>query len=123
MKNKNYNVEPIGFRVQRRRQQLRMSQEELARRTGYGGKTSISKIEKNVNGIPQDKVSAFAEALQTSELYLIGMVDDPNMSTDEIIRADYAMTLSKKDQILIDRFHNADPEKKRIIAYLLELDK
>lgn len=123
MKNKNYNVEPIGFRVQRRRQQLRMSQEELARRTGYGGKTSISKIEKNVNGIPQDKVSIFAEALQTSELYLIGMVDDPNMSTDEIIRTDYAMTLSKKDQILIERFHNADPEKKRIIAYLLELDK
>lgn len=123
MKNRNYNYEPIGSRVQRRRQQLRMSQEELARRTGYGGKTSISKIEKNVNGIPQDKVSVFAEALQTSELYLIGMVDDPNMSTDEIIRADYAMTLSKKDQILIERFHNADPEKKRIIAYLLELDK
>lgn len=123
MKNRNYNYEPIGSRVQRRRQQLRMSQEELARRTGYGGKTSISKIEKNVNGIPQDKVSVFAEALQTSELYLIGMVDDPNMSTDEIIRADYAMTLSKKNQILIKRFHNADPEKKRIIAYLLELDK
>lgn len=123
MKNRNYNYEPIGSRVQRRRQQLRMSQEELARRTGYGGKTSISKIEKNLNGISQDKVSVFAEALQTSELYLIGMVDDPNMSTDEIIRSDYAMTLSKKDQILIERFHNADPEKKRIIAYLLELDK
>lgn len=123
MKNKNYNVEPIGFRVQRRRQQLRMSQEELARRTGYGGRTAISKIEKNVNGISQDKVTLFANALQTTELYLIGTVDDPDLSLKEIINADTSYQINEDDRILIERFHNADPEKKRVIAYLLELDK
>ena len=118
-----YNIEPIGKRIRRRREELRISQEELARRVGYSGKTSISKIEKSINGIPQDKVSIFAKALQTTELYLIGTVDDPNMTTNEIILADYTSQLSKGDQLLLERFHNADEEKKRLIAYLLELDK
>lgn len=123
MKNKNYNYEPIGIRIRKRREQLRISQEELARRTGYGGRTAISKIEKNVNGIPQDKVTLFANALQTTELYLIGTVDDPDLPLKEIINADTSYQINEDDRILIERFHNADPEKKRIIAYLLELDK
>ena len=123
MKNKNYNYEPIGVRIRKRREQLRISQEELARRTGYGGRTAISKIEKNVNGIPQDKVTLFANALQTTELYLIGTVDDPDLPLKEIINADTSYQINEDDRILIERFHNADPEKKRIIAYLLELDK
>lgn len=123
MKNKNYNYEPIGIRIRKRREQLRISQEELARRTGYGGRTAISKIEKNVNGIPQDKVTLFANALQTTELYLIGTIDDPDMPLKEILTADTSYQINEDDRILIERFHNADPEKKRIIAYLLELDK
>jgi len=123
MKNKNYNYEPIGIRIRKRREQLRISQEELARRTGYGGRTAISKIEKNVNGIPQDKVTLFANALQTTELYLIGTVDDPDLPLKEIINSDTSYQINEDDRILIERFHNADPEKKRIIAYLLELDK
>lgn len=123
MKNKEYNAEPIGFRIRRRREELRISQDELARRTGYSGRTAISKIEKSVNGIPQDKVTMFAKALQTTELYLIGTVDDPNMTTEEIIRADRIKQLSRGDQLLIERYHSADDEKKRLIAYLLGLDK
>lgn len=123
MKDDKYNNEPIGDRIRRRREELRISQEELARRVGYSGKTSISKIEKSVNGIPQDKVTLFAKALQTTELYLLGMVDNPNMTTDEIITADHVMHLSRGDQLLLERFHSADEEKKRLIAYLLELDK
>lgn len=123
MKNKDYNLEPIGFRIRRRREELRISQDELARRTGYSGRTAISKIEKSVNGIPQDKVMLFAKALQTTELYLIGTVDDPNMTTEEIIRADRIKQLSMGDQLLIERYHKADDEKKRLIAYLLGLDK
>ena len=123
MKNKNYNYEPIGIRIRRRREQLHISQEELARRTGYGGRTAISKIEKNVNGIPQDKVTLFANALQTTELYLIGTVDDPDISTEEIINTDTSYQFSKEDRILIERFHNSEPEKKHLIAYLLGIEE
>ena len=76
-----------------------------------------------MNGIPQDKVTLFANALQTTELYLIGTVDDPDISTEEIINADTSYQISKEDRILIERFHNSEPEKKHLIAYLLGIEE
>lgn len=126
MKNKQSNLIPIGERIRSRRLQLRISQEELATRTGYKGKSAINKIEKNVNGIPQDKVTLFANALQTTELYLLGIVDDPDIPLEKIIsppKVTDFVVFSQEDQILVEQYHKADDEKKRLIAYLLELDK
>ena len=53
----------IGKRIKRRREDLDMSQEELARRSGYRDKSSINKIELGVQGLPQSKIKAIADAL------------------------------------------------------------
>lgn len=128
MKNKEFTLIPIGERIRSRRMQLHISQEELARRAGYGGKSAINKIEKGVNGIPQDKVVLFARALQTTELYLLGMVDDPDVPLDKIISdaqpvEDNLIDLNDEESILIERYRTADTEKKRLIAFILGIDK
>mgnify|MGYP002709301167 CR=1 FL=1 len=57
----------IYTRIRARREELGLSQEELAARMGYKSKSSINKIEMGVNVIPQSKVLAFAKALDTLE--------------------------------------------------------
>ncbi|WP_094607772.1 hypothetical protein SPSIL_008600 [Sporomusa silvacetica DSM 10669] len=63
-------------RIRLRREELNMSQEELAKRLGYKSRSSINKIEIGENDIPQSKIKAFAEVLQTSPSYLMGWEDN-----------------------------------------------
>lgn len=68
----------IGKKIQRRRKELGLTQEELATRMGYKSKSTINKIELGKNDIPQSKIIRFAEALNTTPSYLMGWEDDPN---------------------------------------------
>lgn len=70
-------MEELYSRIQRRRVELQMSQEELAYKLGYRNRSTIAKIEKGVNDISQSKIAAFAEALHTTPSYLMGWTDDP----------------------------------------------
>ena len=66
----------IGKRIMERRQQLGLTQEELAFRMGYKTKSAINKIELGINDVSQSKVMKFAEALHTSVSYLIDWDED-----------------------------------------------
>ncbi len=63
-------------RIKARREQLNMSQEELACKLGYKSRSSINKIEKGENDIPQSKIIAFAKALDTTPGALMGWDED-----------------------------------------------
>ena len=65
----------IGDRIKKRREELGMSQEELAKKVGYKSRSSINKIEIDGRGLPQSKIVAFAKALRTSPAYLMGWID------------------------------------------------
>ena len=62
----------IGKRIRSRREQLGMTQEELASRLGYKSKTTIAKIENGTNDIVQSKVTEFAKVHDTTPAYLMG---------------------------------------------------
>ena len=71
-------------RIKKRRIELGLSQEELAKRLGYKSRSSINKIELGENDIPQSKIAKFAKALETTEVYLLGFEDDPDPSLAEL---------------------------------------
>ena len=64
-------------RIRTRREQLNMSQEELAKRLGYKSRSTIAKIESGENDITQSKIVAFAKALGVKPGYLMGWEDAP----------------------------------------------
>lgn len=66
----------LSVRIRQRREELGMSQEELAARMGYRSKSSITKIEKGVNDIPQNKIEDFAAALHTTAAWLLGLEEE-----------------------------------------------
>lgn len=62
---KQYLIE-IGNRIKQLRTEKDMSQDELAKRSGYGSRSTINKIELGINDVPQSKIKAIAEALGVS---------------------------------------------------------
>lgn len=72
----------IGDRIRFRREELGLSQDELAQKLGYKSRSSINKIEKGQNDIPQSKVRDFAIALDTTAEYLLGLDKKENTKAD-----------------------------------------
>ena len=62
----------IGERIRQCRERIGMTQDELAQATGYKSRSSINKIEKGGNDLPQSKIVIFAKALSTTPSYLMG---------------------------------------------------
>lgn len=101
----------IGKRIQHRREELGMTQEELAHKVGLQSKSAIQKIEKGINDIKQSRIKQFAEALDTTTAYLMDS-DPPDEIDQEILQELQAMPSSEKRKILeYIRFVKAQLEK------------
>jgi len=75
---------PIGDRIRKRRLELKMSQDELARAIGYSSRSTINKIEADGRKIPQDKIKAIAVALKTTPSYILDWGEDACVSPLEV---------------------------------------
>lgn len=62
--------------IKDRRNELRLTQEQLAQKMGYSDKGMISKIEKGLIDISHTKIIEFAEALNTTPRVLMGWDDN-----------------------------------------------
>lgn len=62
----------IGERVKKRRKELNLTQEELAKKMGYQNRSSINNIETGGRQISQKIVEKLADALYISPSYLMG---------------------------------------------------
>ena len=98
-------------RLRQRREELNMSQDELARKLGYKSRSSINKIEKGINDIPQAKIVEFAHALDTTPEYLMGWTDEKQNERDKFSRE--AMKLASD----YDRLNN---EGRSVLRHMLD---
>lgn len=94
----------IGELIKIRRKELGMTQDELARLTGYSGKGAITKIETGVNDLNQTKIKIFAQALRCSPLYLLNLDDSPVSEPQCILSAD--------ESALLDDYQRLNPKGK-----------
>ena len=62
----------FGERVRARREQLDMTQDELAKKLGYKSRSSVNKIELDQRNMKQSQIVSLANALQTTPGYLMG---------------------------------------------------
>lgn len=62
--------------IKKLREELGMSQDELAEKTGYTSRSSIAKIEKGLVDLQQSKIINFANALGVTPSQLMGW-DEP----------------------------------------------
>ena len=97
----------FGKRVKMRREEIGMSQDELAHKLGYAGKSFISKVESGINEIPQSKVPLLAEVLRTSVPYLMGwnrdMQDRTGLTEEERQIVAYYRSLNRTGKDIVDK--------------------
>lgn len=67
----------IADRIKNRREELGLTQTDLAHKIGLKGKSSIAEIESRENRITLKTISKIAEALDCTETYLMGYIDTP----------------------------------------------
>ena len=73
----------VGERIRNRREQLQMSQDELAKKIGYKSRSSINKFETS-RSLPLDKVELVAKALECPPSYLMGWMDEEALPKDTV---------------------------------------
>ena len=109
----------IGERIKARREELNLTQEEVAKKCGYKSRSSINKIEMS-RDLPLKKVSLMADALQTTPSYLMGWKEDADESAATLSQeaTDVAKALE-----LYDKYKNAIPEIQDAVERLLKSRK
>ena len=93
----------IGERIRKKRLELGLSQDELAKKVGYKSRSSINKIEGDGRGLPQTKIVAFANALETTPSYLMGWTDDEDFLPENL------SFIAKKKFALFDGIAAGEP--------------
>lgn len=90
------------------RKAAKLTQEELAKRTGYTDRSSIARIEKGEIDLPQSKIKQFAEALGTTPGVLMGLVSE---------------STSKKNDAMVGVVSKmrSDPDFFEVVTQLAEL--
>lgn len=71
----------IYERIRYRREELDMSQEELAHKIGYKDRTAVSKMEAGQRQIKQSMIVKLASALDTTPAYLMGWDNEDDDAT------------------------------------------
>lgn len=85
------------------RQQLNLSQDDLAKKIGYTNRSSIAKIEKGEVDLPLSKIILFAKFLHTTPADLMGW-DNLN-----------ATTLQQETHPLLQIYNNLNNEGQKIL--------
>lgn len=118
----------IGERIKKRREEIGISQEDLAIKLGYKNRSSINKIEQDKQNLRQTKIKAIADALDTTPAYIMGWTE-PIFTKTEINFTNELYTavaenkkhawLDANEQDIIKSYRNFDEESKRQLILML----
>lgn len=96
-------------KIKSRREELGLTQEQLAQKTGYKTKGAISRIEKGERDLSQSQIEIFAKALNTTPSFLMGWNDDNQ-------------PLTQNQETIIKTFNQLNKEgQQKAISYTQDL--
>lgn len=96
----------VGLRISVLRKALNMTQDDLAKQTGYTSRSSINKIEKGLVDIPQSKLTEIADALHTTPAYIMGWDEEENTPEEP--------KLTEGERMLLDLFRQIPEEQQKV---------
>ena len=113
----------IGERIRKRRLELNMTQDELAKKLGYASRSSINKLELS-RELPSKKIAQCALALDCTTAYLMGW-DEVSPAVQDAIEG-YINNKTNDARRVSDaldfyqRYVNAAPNIKAAVEALLK---
>ena len=112
----------VGEKIRTRREELGMTQDELAERMGYKSRSTIAKIEKGVNDVTQTTLVKFAKALNTTPSYLMGWTDKENQNS-RIVPLISIMREDGEFLNLVDEFNKKSDKLKPLVTMMCANDE
>lgn len=114
----------VGERIKKRRVQLEWTQDTLAEKTDLA-KTSIVNYENNLRSPKISDLEKIAQALSTTVAYLVGEVDIPEQSSnelDELLKEVELIDPSIRSQFrgTKDKWSDFSPEEQQAIVFGLK---
>lgn len=96
--------------IRKRRIELGLTQEDLAKKIGYRSISTIAKIERGINDIPQSKIKAFADALNTTPGELMGEVEP----------APAPLSLTQQEEAHIKKYRQLSDVRRYVVDEVLD---
>ena len=112
----NNNTKEIIERIKKRREELKLSYQDLADRTGLS-KSTLQRYETgDIANIPLSKISALADGLQTTQQYIMGWDEEAELVNDDPELTEYLEELRTRPEMkmlfsLTSKATKADVEK------------
>lgn len=76
----------IGDNIKRRREELALTQEELAKKLGFKNRSTVNKWEKDGSSLKQKRIEEIANVLNCSPAYLMGWESEPILRDVDIFK-------------------------------------
>lgn len=104
--------------IKAKREELGLSQEALARLTGYTSRTSIAKIEAGSVDLAQSKIKQFADALHTTPSFLMGWEENLEQANTDVL-VDLAVDLDAMNHV--EKLLKLDDEAKNAVYNMIDI--
>jgi transcriptional regulator with XRE-family HTH domain len=114
-------LEKIGRRIRYYREACGMTQEEIGKKVGYDNantRSTISKIERGKNDIPQSKVRLFADAFGITVSELVNIDAEPKpLQLCDLFEECYG----KESFAMVQKFLKLNAENKKTVSEMIDL--
>ena len=114
----------IGDRIKQRRIELGLSQDELATMLGYKSRSSINKIERDGQNLPQPKITQIARALNVKPSYIMGWEQESGVfygiDSKFFGKQEVHVLLTEEELALIKKYRQLDADGKADINDLID---
>lgn len=101
----------IGERIKNKREELALSQTDLAKRMGLSSRSTICKVEKgNEDNLTTDRIAKFAKALGVTPGYLMGWED--NLTESSAVATANLMKVAS-DAVFFEKYYALSEEGKK----------
>lgn len=114
----------IGDRIKQRRIELGLSQDELATMLGYKSRSSINKIERDGQNLPQPKITQIARALNVKPSYIMGWEQESGVfygiDSKFFGKQEVHVLLTEEEFALIKKYRQLDADGKADINDLID---
>lgn len=110
--------------IKKLREEKGLSQDELAKMTGYTSRSSIAKIEKGEVDLTRSKILAFAKALNIAPGTLIGWCSASDVnSIQETNQQEHTYHLNPKEELLLTDFRTLNEQGQDYILQTMDMVK
>ena len=106
-------------KIRTRREELGMSQAELAKKVGYTSRSTITRIEKGEIDLSRTKIVDFAKALKVTPAYLMGWEDEEGNEIEGT--PDIAVLLDDDSTMLLESVNKLNPSNRLLLNNFISI--